>query len=175
MLQGASVVRFANTMLEPYKKEKNFVFVAIFINSNGVVECYLLYQNVKKDPNVVYRICREFKLEGASDRLIFALELYNLSSAVHANEVDTRAEVEKLSVIVNQFSVQNNLSVFNCRSKRPNDGGAEKKLEDSGYEVVPDVLETDRGTWELIDIEGINHFSLTSHSLLSCSRHLTFA
>jgi hypothetical protein len=53
MLQGASVVRFANTKLDAFKKEKNFVFVAIYIGYNGQVERYLLYQNVKKDPHQV--------------------------------------------------------------------------------------------------------------------------
>jgi hypothetical protein len=48
MLQGASIVRFANTMLDAYKKEKNFVFVAIYIDNNGLVEHYLLYQDKKK-------------------------------------------------------------------------------------------------------------------------------
>jgi hypothetical protein len=48
MLQGASIVRFANTMLDAYKKEKNFVFVAIYIDNNGLVERYLLYQDKKK-------------------------------------------------------------------------------------------------------------------------------
>ena len=50
MLQGASVVRFANTKLDAYKKEKSFVFVAIFISATGLVERYFLYQNEKKDP-----------------------------------------------------------------------------------------------------------------------------
>jgi hypothetical protein len=36
MLQGASVVRFANTKLDAYKKKKNFVFVAIYIDSSGL-------------------------------------------------------------------------------------------------------------------------------------------
>jgi hypothetical protein len=49
MLQGASIVRFANTKLDAYKKEKNFVFVAIFIHSKGQVDRYLLYQDKRKD------------------------------------------------------------------------------------------------------------------------------
>jgi hypothetical protein len=53
MLQGASVVRFANTKLDAYKKEKNFVFMAIFINNKGLVERYLLYQDGGKDPHHV--------------------------------------------------------------------------------------------------------------------------
>jgi hypothetical protein len=44
ILQGASIVRFANTSLNAYKKEKNFIFVAIFISDNGAVARYLLYE-----------------------------------------------------------------------------------------------------------------------------------
>jgi hypothetical protein len=53
ILQGASVVRFANTKLDAYKKEKNFIFVAIFINNNGLVQRYLLYQDEEKDSHHV--------------------------------------------------------------------------------------------------------------------------
>ena len=44
MLQGASIVRFANAHLDAYKKEKTFVFMAIFITSYGAAKRYLLYQ-----------------------------------------------------------------------------------------------------------------------------------
>ena len=45
MLQGASIVRFANTNLDAYKERKDFVFVAIYIDNKGEVERYLLYQD----------------------------------------------------------------------------------------------------------------------------------
>lgn len=45
MLQGASIVWFANTSLDAYNKEKDFVFVAIFISTVGLVDCYAVYQN----------------------------------------------------------------------------------------------------------------------------------
>ena len=44
VLQGACIVRFANTFLDAYKKKKKFIFVAIFINDTGEVMRYLLYQ-----------------------------------------------------------------------------------------------------------------------------------
>jgi hypothetical protein len=47
MLQGASIVRFANTMLDAYKKEKDFIFVTIYIHNDGQVDRYLLYQDKK--------------------------------------------------------------------------------------------------------------------------------
>ena len=43
ILQGACIVRFANTFLDAYK-ERNFVFVAIFIGDTGLVDRYVLYQ-----------------------------------------------------------------------------------------------------------------------------------
>lgn len=45
MLQGASVVRFANT-LDAYKNEKNFVFVAVFVDNTGLTDRYVLFQRV---------------------------------------------------------------------------------------------------------------------------------
>ena len=51
MLQGASIVRFANAHLDAYKKEKTFVFVAIFITATGQAIRYFLFQ--KKDSRVV--------------------------------------------------------------------------------------------------------------------------
>ena len=53
MLQGASIVRFANMMLDAFKHEKNFVFMAAYISSTGQVQRYLLYQNKKADPHKV--------------------------------------------------------------------------------------------------------------------------
>jgi hypothetical protein len=44
MLQGASMVRFANNFLGAYKTERNFVFVAIFIGDTGVADRYLMFQ-----------------------------------------------------------------------------------------------------------------------------------
>jgi hypothetical protein len=49
MLQGACVVRFANTYLEAYKDERNFVFMAIFIDDFGYADRYLLYQTKGSD------------------------------------------------------------------------------------------------------------------------------
>jgi hypothetical protein len=48
-LQGASVVRFANTYLDAYKDERNFVFTAIYIDDVGYVIRHLLYQTKRFD------------------------------------------------------------------------------------------------------------------------------
>ncbi|KAN0138744.1 Protein kinase-like domain containing protein [Lactarius tabidus] len=172
MLQGASVVRFANSKLDAYKERKNFVFVAIYIDSSRKADRYLLYQDenakiLPHHPDNVYRKLRTFNLEKANERTRFALELYNFSSTWHDDE-DTRKQVDKLRAVVDNISA--NLNHFTTsRSKRSatdttggdgrpktksetgDTGDAVGQLEDSGYEVVPGVLETDGGTWELID------------------------
>ncbi|KAF8480135.1 hypothetical protein DFH94DRAFT_692479 [Russula ochroleuca] len=148
-----SIVRFANTFLDTYKKERNFVFVAIFIGDIGLADRYVLYQNEGSQ-----EVCckkRTFRPGNTDDRVIFALELYNLLS------------VENLKASVNKLSKEHKLPMFTDKTKRPagndwgnrtgpnvrpkgDDGGANEQLEACGYEVVPDVLETDGGTWELI-------------------------
>jgi serine/threonine protein kinase len=106
--------------------------------------------------------------------MYLALELYNLSSTWH-DDKDTKLQVNKLNLAVENIKVSHQLQGFSNRSKRPSTdtGGddrpsnksktsdAAEQLEDSGYEVVPDVLETDGGTWELIDkVQHRNHFSI---------------
>jgi hypothetical protein len=44
VIQGASVVRYANTYLDAYKDERNFIFMIIFIDGTGEVNRDLLYQ-----------------------------------------------------------------------------------------------------------------------------------
>ena len=56
MLQGASVVRFANTKLDAYKEKKGFVFMAIYIDSSGKADRYLLYQDEKIDPHHPHKV-----------------------------------------------------------------------------------------------------------------------
>ena len=115
------------------------------------------------------------------DRLEFARELYNLSSALHADEGDTEGQVEKLKDILVQISAKNQLTAFSSRAKRPasthrgdqpgtnrqrTGNGADEQLEDSGYEVVRDILETKGGTWDLIDkVQHRNHVSIHDVSL----------
>ncbi|KAH8982669.1 kinase-like domain-containing protein [Lactarius deliciosus] len=169
MIQGASVVRFANTALDTCKTKKNFVFVAIYISGNGQAHRYVLYQ--RKDSDVkVFRNLRIFVFANRGDRIAFALELYNFCSAL-ADESDngnTGTKVKKLATTVEIFRKKYKLPTFTSKSKRTaNDdgenqpernvrpkggnGGADEQLEAYGYQVVPDILETEGGTWELID------------------------
>ncbi|KAH9160311.1 kinase-like domain-containing protein [Lactarius sanguifluus] len=156
MLQGASVVRFANT-LDTYKNEKNFVFVAIFISSTGQADRYVLYQ--KKDSNDVYRDKRPFAFTNRGSCVAFALELYNLCSALvdESENGDTAAKVKKFAISVKLFGKDHVLPRFTGKSKRTTgddgenqSGDAAEQLEACGYQVVPDIFEAERGTWELI-------------------------
>jgi hypothetical protein len=45
LLQGSAVVRFANTFIEAFKPEKNFVLVAIYIDNQGEVKFYIIFQD----------------------------------------------------------------------------------------------------------------------------------
>lgn len=45
LLCGASVVRFANGFMDPFRQHKNFVLAAIYIPQSGVVSWRTLYQN----------------------------------------------------------------------------------------------------------------------------------
>ena len=49
LLQGASVVRFANTYLDEYKGKRNFVFTAISIDHIGEACRFILYQTGRYD------------------------------------------------------------------------------------------------------------------------------
>ncbi|KAH9041661.1 kinase-like domain-containing protein [Lactarius pseudohatsudake] len=168
MLQGASVVRFANTTLDTYKIEKNFVFVAIYISGDGRADRYVLYQ--RKGSDKVYRNLRTFVFADRGDRIALALELYNLCSALadESDNGDTGTKVKKLANAVDNFGNKHGLRAFTGKAKRAanddgenqpernirqkgGDGGADEQLEAYGYEVVPDILETEGGTWELID------------------------
>ncbi|KAH8998393.1 hypothetical protein EDB92DRAFT_1941237 [Lactarius akahatsu] len=150
MIQGASVVRFANTTLDTYKNEKNFVFVAIYISGNGQADRYLLYQ--KKGSNQVFRNLRTFVFENRGDRIAFALELYNFCSALadESDSGDTGIKVKKLATSRTANDDEEDQPKRRVRPKGGDEDAAEQ-LEAYGYQVVPDILETEGGTWELVD------------------------
>jgi serine/threonine protein kinase len=128
---------------------------------------------------VVYRKEQSFKLTNEGDRVRFALELYNLLSALDDESGDggTREEVQNIKEYVNQLGNDHGMESFasrKCRATHDSDGenqhsahqkrgngGAVEQLEGCGYEVVPDVFETDGGTWESITkVQLRNHFSI---------------
>ncbi|KAI0256891.1 hypothetical protein BJV78DRAFT_1167702 [Lactifluus subvellereus] len=58
LLQAASVVRFANQFLEAYKRNKNCILVAAYVDCHGDTERYILFQDKKRDPRMVCRVFR---------------------------------------------------------------------------------------------------------------------
>lgn len=56
ILQGASIVRFANSSLKAYKEEKNFIFMAVFVCDAGQADRYLLYQSKGSDAVRTYAL-----------------------------------------------------------------------------------------------------------------------
>ena len=61
LLQGATIVRFANTFLDAFKG-KDIIFIAIFIWDNGRATRYTLFQ--KQDEQGVYCAWYICKLAG---------------------------------------------------------------------------------------------------------------
>ncbi|KAH9041678.1 kinase-like domain-containing protein [Lactarius pseudohatsudake] len=152
IIQGASVVRFANTTLDMYNTEKNFVFVAIYISGDGQAHRYVLYQ--KKGSNEVFRNEQIFKFVNRGERIAFALELYNFCSTLadenDNGDTETQGFTGKSSKSKRTNDDGGNQPERNVRPKG-GDGGADEQLEAYGYQVVPDILETEGGTWELVD------------------------
>jgi hypothetical protein len=139
---------------------------------------------------------RSFNLSIEGDRLRFVLQLYNLASALDTESGDerTKVEVQKIKAYVDQLGKKHGMETFASRKRRAThdsdgenqhsahrkrgDGGAVEQLEGCGYEVVPDVFETDGGTWESITkVQHRNHFSihdvaLTIYCLAATTSHL---
>jgi hypothetical protein len=52
LLQAASVVRFANQHLEKYRTDKSYVLMAAYIDSDGEVHRYIMFQDKQKGHDV---------------------------------------------------------------------------------------------------------------------------
>ncbi|KAJ2922906.1 hypothetical protein H1R20_g14164, partial [Candolleomyces eurysporus] len=143
LLQGGSVVRFANEHLDAFRKEKNFILVAIFVYSDGTAERFILYQD-KTNLDDVSTTCagmltegtdrvlgqvhcrsRTFKLTGMTGSILeIALELYNLLSMVEeAAGLDTDSKISSLRNETLNFMKNEKLQSF--ASKPPSGAGAE--------------------------------------------------
>ncbi|KAH8993175.1 kinase-like domain-containing protein [Lactarius akahatsu] len=95
----------------------------------------------------------------------FALELYNLVSALDVETEDdgTKRGIREFAVDLRKLRQDGKLPTFTGKSKnrRSHDGenqagpsahgGATEELNAHGYQVVPDIIETDGGTWELVE------------------------
>ncbi|KAH9017766.1 kinase-like domain-containing protein [Lactarius deliciosus] len=101
----------------------------------------------------------------------FALELYNIASALEnesdSESGDTESRIKELTAGVEKLSQDRGMPKFTSETKctvsndredqfgpsvcpKGDASDANEQLEASGYQVVPDVFETDGGTWELL-------------------------
>ena len=44
ILEGAAIVRFANTFVDTFKQKRDFVLIAVYIGRNGYAEAFTLFQ-----------------------------------------------------------------------------------------------------------------------------------
>ncbi|KAL4260995.1 hypothetical protein AB1N83_009025 [Pleurotus pulmonarius] len=159
LLCGASVVRFANGFMDPFKQHKDFVLAAIYIPQSAVVKWYTLYQN-KNQAEVYYR-AETFDLHEPVGRIKFMLRLYNLSFAFDDNgDASYQIEVYKLRIAghvpklktfytdrgTKHDATGSDESDARARARPREDVNTE--LEAHGYEVEPDHIETEHGTFE---------------------------
>ncbi|KAF8256526.1 kinase-like domain-containing protein, partial [Lactarius quietus] len=109
----------------------------------------------------VYCKNRIFNLKNNESRAQFALELYNFASVLDTEDENEDIEkwVRELKVKFDCFSKEHKMSMFTGSKTTGrattgiecDSGGAmeqEEQLEARGYIVVPDVFETDGGTWK---------------------------
>ncbi|RXW20231.1 hypothetical protein EST38_g5621 [Candolleomyces aberdarensis] len=167
LLQGVSVVRFANEHLDAFRKEKNFILVAIFIYSDGSAERSILYQD-KTNLDCVSTTCAGTHTEGVADRVLgqvhhrsrtfkltgvtgsileFALELYNLLSMVEeAAGLKTESKIQSLRNETLKFVQNEKLQSFTSeRPDPPGDraeqGSAKRRKKWNGGGIAEQELE----------------------------------
>jgi hypothetical protein len=57
LVQGASVVRFANKFVEKFKRKKDFVLFAMYVWDNAKITRYALFQEPNKPAAVCWTLC----------------------------------------------------------------------------------------------------------------------
>ena len=109
LIQGACIVWFANSFINTYRKEKNFILVAAFIRSDWCVEHYLMFQteslssisanmvcvhalhivhiNQSADLVQVYYKKQTLQILDSLECTKFGLRMYNLGPALGGVEV----------------------------------------------------------------------------------------
>ncbi|KAL4257701.1 hypothetical protein AB1N83_010080 [Pleurotus pulmonarius] len=164
LLCGASVVRFANGFIDPFKHQKNFVLAAIYIGQTGIVQWHTLYQN--NNQTKVYYRTEQFDFNQPIQRVKFALWLYNFYFAVEGGS-DARSEIAAYNYEVhshrpklNSFHTGRGLKRAatdsdegdaRARARPRGDAATElDELEAHGYTVEPDRIETEHGTFEAL-------------------------
>ncbi|KAH8977176.1 kinase-like domain-containing protein [Lactarius hatsudake] len=128
LLQGVSVVQLANT-LDAYKSKKNFM---------------------KTIPGQIFHKKRNFKLSEEDDRIQFMLELYNIMSVLVAETEDEGAK-GTIKKLIESYKPSWGKPSLDRVVMGAGGSGTTEGLESYGFEVVPDIVEMDGGTWESIN------------------------
>ncbi|KAF4568189.1 hypothetical protein EYR40_010410 [Pleurotus pulmonarius] len=164
LLCGASVVRFANGFIDPFKQQKNFVLAAIYIGQTGIVQWHTLYQN--SNQTKVYYRTEQFNFNEPIQRVKFALWLYNFyfavgggsdaHSGIAAYNYEVHSHRPKLSSFhtgqgLKRAATDSDEGDARARARPRGDAATElDELEAHGYTVEPDRIETEHGTFEAL-------------------------
>ncbi|KAI0245824.1 hypothetical protein BJV78DRAFT_1259964 [Lactifluus subvellereus] len=180
LLQGAAVVRFANTFLDAFKEKKDFVLIAIFIRDDGKAIRYTLFQ--RQNARAVFYADKNFWLNTSVGRVKFVHQLYNLLHVSVGGEEaeDTKATIEQLKDKILKQNEESPMKSFHTKEGTQGQGTKGKgahtgggagagaggagaadcaELRAHGYEVNPEVIVDDKGiAWEKL-------FKMPSHIL----------
>jgi len=137
LLQAASVVRFANTHLEKYQKDKNFYLVTVYIDKSGQALRRIVYQDTNNDnvrgiplPNiysnsfqVIYTKPQVFDLNVRKSLIGFIFGLYNLVSWVenkvsYGDVEDSMAKVARLEVDSSDVAKEAGVTAWTVKAPR---------------------------------------------------------
>ncbi|KAJ8520604.1 hypothetical protein ONZ45_g2588 [Pleurotus djamor] len=132
LIQGASLVRLANQHLDPFKREKTFILVCVFVRNEGTIDWLTLFQSPAQGDRVLYTQESEIGyLDTFSGRAAFALRLYNLLNKIDIEKTEEDRGLEPTTEDALQAS--NDLGFL-------------------GYEIIPDhILATDGTDFDTID------------------------
>ncbi|KAL5522875.1 hypothetical protein ACEPAF_1142 [Sanghuangporus sanghuang] len=154
LLQGSSIVRFANMMLDA--SEKKFVLVCTYFWRDWHVSRYLLFQT-QNETKVYFREAK-FNLRDKKERLVHGREVYNLLQLLR-----TEKEIPSVGGVIGSFETavkDAHLKSFRSRGTKrryeddEGEGGGANDSEEfkaHGYELQPEpgVIVDDRGcVWE---------------------------
>ncbi|TCD61165.1 hypothetical protein EIP91_008827 [Steccherinum ochraceum] len=110
LLQGAAVVRFANTHVSSYNTKKNFVLVCTYIYTNGQAKRSLLYQ--QSSGREVYVKTETFDLKLAHHCVKFVAELYNLIDYLHVHDRTDKMAMEEFRAAVQNAQMDHGLGTM---------------------------------------------------------------
>ncbi|KAJ8503093.1 hypothetical protein ONZ45_g11163 [Pleurotus djamor] len=156
LLSGSFVVRFANGFWPAYMKDENFVLPLFFVRSDGTIDQYIMFQNLRDncDSRMFTTVTNDLMLTTLPPFEV-VLNLYNLVSmfgrAGQQND-EARSLVQRLNSSIDSFKC-NQSADFEAFHIPPSDGKSEKDckvgrgvnkddLIAHGYEVDESIGET---------------------------------